>query len=148
MHCIGFYFHVPSGVHGQARAPEPSTALRRTVATLEVYIFSLSTLSGPPCEMNIFVHRRFVVRCKRGFCLLLQKSKATLPTDKDAEINSEPSIHWHLDALHTDGRYAPRARPGMLQANRACGARASLLVLCRTPSKTPACFCSSAPGGR
>ena len=28
MHCIGFYFHVPAGVHGQARAPEPS-ALER-----------------------------------------------------------------------------------------------------------------------
>jgi len=23
MHCIGFYFHIPADVHGQARAPEP-----------------------------------------------------------------------------------------------------------------------------
>ena len=28
MHCIGFYFHVPAGVHGQSRAPEPSTPER------------------------------------------------------------------------------------------------------------------------
>jgi len=28
MHCIGFYFHVPAGVHGQACAPEPSTPER------------------------------------------------------------------------------------------------------------------------
>ena len=28
MHCIGFYFHVPAGVHEQARAAEPSTPER------------------------------------------------------------------------------------------------------------------------
>jgi len=28
MHCIGLYLHVPAGVHGQARAPEPSAPER------------------------------------------------------------------------------------------------------------------------
>jgi len=28
MHCIGFYFHVHAGVHGRARAPEPSAPER------------------------------------------------------------------------------------------------------------------------
>jgi len=28
MHCIGFYFYVIAGVHGQARAPEPSASER------------------------------------------------------------------------------------------------------------------------
>jgi len=28
MHCIGFYFFVIAGVHGQARAPEPSAPER------------------------------------------------------------------------------------------------------------------------
>jgi len=28
MNCIGFYFHVPTHVHGQARAPEPSAPER------------------------------------------------------------------------------------------------------------------------
>jgi len=27
-HCIGFYFRVPAGVHGQARAPKPSAPKR------------------------------------------------------------------------------------------------------------------------
>jgi len=134
------------GRHG-ARAGG-CTALGRTVATMEFYIFARNSLSGPLCEIIFFVHRRFAVKCERGSCLLLQRSRATLPTDRDAEIISDPSIHLHSDALHADGRCAPRARPGMLQANRACGARATLLVLCRAPSKTTACFGSSAPGGR
>jgi len=78
------------GRHG-ARAGG-CTALGRTVATMEFYIFARNSLSGPLCEIIFFVHRRFAVKCERGSCLLLQRSRATLPTDKDAEIISDPSI--------------------------------------------------------
>jgi len=55
----------PTPGHTERHHVHPTSArhskeLRRTVATMEFYIFARNSLSGPLSEMTFLVHRRFV----------------------------------------------------------------------------------------